>query len=83
MKTIERIQNVGERGQITLPALWRKKTRASSVVVREKDGVLTVLPFRTEDEREESWVTVFDAMRDTKGKGVPVGIFIKELEKSL
>ncbi len=80
MKTKERVQRVGERGQITLPATWRKKINSNIVIVREKNGVLEITPLQTEDERDEAWIDVFDAVRDNKGKGAPIDAFIKKLE---
>ncbi len=70
MKTTEKIQRVTERGQITLPIAWRRKVGVSTITVREHDGVLEIAPLRTQDERDEEWVTLFDAVRDNKGKGI-------------
>ena len=84
MKTGEKIQRVTERGQITLPISWRRKMgNASTIVVRTKGDVLEITPIRTEDQREMEWVTIFDAVRDNKGKGVPGEEWVAALGKSL
>ena len=76
IKTHDKIQRVTERGQITLPASWRRRAGVgASIIVREKDGVLEISPLHTEDERDERWVTIFDAMRDNGGKGIPAKKF--------
>ena len=76
IKTHEKIQRVTERGQITLPASWRRKAGVgTSIVVKEKGGILEISPLHTEDERDEEWITIFDAMRDNRGKGIPAKKF--------
>ena len=80
MITTEKIQRVTSKGQITLPISWRRKMgNASTIVVRTKGDSLEITPLRTEDERDEEWVTIFDAMRDNKGRGIPA----EELEKMI
>ena len=76
IKTHEKIQRVTERGQITLPAAWRRRAGVgASIIVKEKGGILEISPLHTEDERDEQWVTIFDAMRDNGGKGIPAKEF--------
>ena len=80
----EKIQRVTSKGQITLPISWRRKMgNRSTIVVRTKGDVLEITPLRTEDERDEEWVTLFDAVRDNNGKGMPVEEMIAALEKSV
>ena len=81
MKSTEKIQRVTERGQITLPVAWRRKVGTQNIIVRTKGDVLEISPFITEDERDEQWVTIFDAMRDNKGKGIPAEKMIATLER--
>lgn len=83
MKTKERIQRVSERGQITLPISWRRRYGSRNIVIRERDGMLEVTPLMTEDERDEEWVTIFDAVRDNNGKGIPIDELSKALKRSL
>ena len=80
----EKIQRVTSKGQITLPISWRRKNgNASTIIVRTKGDTLEITPLRTEDERDEEWVTLFDAVRDNKGNGIPAQELIVALEKSL
>ena len=82
MTTKDKIQRVTSKGQITLPISWRRKMgNASTIVVRTKGDTLEISPFRTEDERDEEWVTLFDAVRDNKGKGIPAKEFAKMLRR--
>lgn len=82
MATQDKIQRVTSKGQITLPISWRRKMgNASTIVVRTKGDVLEISPLRTEDERDEEWVTLFDAVRDNKGKGIPAKEFAKMLRR--
>lgn len=77
------MQRVTERGQITLPAAWRRNHAARTIVVRERGDLLEIAPLRTEDERDDAWVTIFDAFRDNGGRGIPADDMISALEGSL
>lgn len=81
MNTIEKIQRVTERGQITLPIAWRRKMGTSTIMVKTKGDTLEISPLRTEDERDERWVTIFDAVRDNGGVGIPAEEMISALKK--
>jgi len=82
MNTSEKIQRVTSKGQITLPISWRRKMgNASTIVVRTKGDTLEISPLYTEDERDEEWVSLFDAVRDNKGKGIPAKEFAKMLRR--
>lgn len=81
MATLEKIQKITSKGQITLPIAWRRQMGASTIVVRAKGETLEISPLRTPDEEDEHWVTVFDAMRDNKGKGIPLERMIATLKK--
>ena len=84
MAITEKIQHVTSKGQITLPISWRRKMgKTNAIIVRTKGDVLEIVPIRTEDERDEEWVTLFDAVRDNKGQGMPAQELIVALEKSL
>ena len=83
MATTDKIQRVTSKGQITLPVAWRRKMGTSTIIVRENGDTLEISALRTEDERDEEWVTLFDAVRDNKGKGIPAHELITALEKSL
>ncbi len=81
MATTEKIQRITSKGQITLPIAWRRRMGTNSIVVRAKGDMLEISPLRTLDDEDEHWVTVFDAVRDNKGKGIPVSKLIATLEK--
>lgn len=85
MKTsTEKIQRVTSKGQITLPIAWRRKMgNATAITVEMKDDSLIITPLRTEDDRDEEWVTLFDAVRDNNGKGIPVDDMIALVKKSM
>ena len=82
MEITEKIQRVTSKGQITLPISWRRKMgKANAIIVRTKGDMLEIIPIRTEDERDEEWVTIFDALRDNKGKGIPAADFAKMIRR--
>lgn len=74
----EKIQRVTSKGQITLPAVWRKEFGTDQVVVTTKGGRVEIAPVRRSRETE---YTVFDAIRDNKGKGIKAVDLIKILDK--
>jgi bifunctional DNA-binding transcriptional regulator/antitoxin component of YhaV-PrlF toxin-antitoxin module len=71
------------KGQITLPAKWRKNFETDQYLVKEKEGKLEITPIDidTLDDTGE-WQTLFSAKRDNKGKGVPIDDFIEALENT-
>lgn len=74
----EKIQRVTSKGQITLPAVWRKEFGTDQVVVTARGGKIEIAPVRRVKECE---YTVFDAIRDNKGKGIKAKDLIKILNK--
>jgi len=81
---MEKIQRVTERGQITLPVAWRRKIGVAKTIILRIDGDrIEISPLRTQDDRDDEWITLFDAMRDNKGKGITAEKFIAVLEKNL
>ena len=46
MATSTNPRRITSKGQVTLPIAWRKKTKAQSVVMTEKNGVLQIRPAR-------------------------------------
>jgi len=81
METVQKIQRVTSKGQITLPISWRRRMGTHSIVVRPRGDILEISSLRTPDEEDEAWVTVFDAVRDNKGKGIKATDLIKILKK--
>ncbi len=81
MAITEKIQRITSKGQITLPIAWRRKMGTSTIVVRAKGDTLEISPLRTLDDEDEQWVTIFDAVRDNGGKGIPAKEFSRILRK--
>lgn len=69
-------RRITSKGQITLPVAWRRKMKADAVVMRDVNGVLEIRPARTTQRGD---LIVFDAKRDTKGKGIEAKELIKLL----
>ena len=74
------IQKATSRGQITLPIAWRRQMRSRHFVVRTLSDRLEIRPARLEATTQE--FTVFDAIRDNKGKGIKATDLIKILNKT-
>jgi bifunctional DNA-binding transcriptional regulator/antitoxin component of YhaV-PrlF toxin-antitoxin module len=67
------------RGQITLPSKWRKSFNTDNFIIKEKKNSLEITPINLKEL--ESDYTVFDAIRDNKGKGIKATDLINILEK--
>ncbi len=65
------------KGQITLPVSWRKKFSTDRFIMVDEGDTLKIKPL----EIEEGFVTVFDAKRYNKGKGVKAEELLKILKK--
>lgn len=78
METQTKIQKITSKGQITLPVSWRRKFNATQIMIRPKGSFLEIKPINPEIYGEE--ITVFDAIRDNKGKGLKVKDLIKILK---
>ena len=70
------------KGQITLPAKWRKNFDTNRYIVREKGKILEVVPLDLR-KLESNEYTVFDALRDNKGKGIKASDLAKLLRETL
>jgi len=66
------------KGQVTLPVKWRKNFSTNSFVAKEKGDILEIRPIDIEKVDKE--YTVFDAIRDNKGKGVKAENLVKILK---
>lgn len=75
-----RIQKVTSKGQITLPAFWRKKIDTNTIVVKSKGNLLEITPAKLDNSNPKEY-TVFDAIRDNKGKGLRAKDLLKILNK--
>ena len=78
METVQKIQKVTSKGQITLPISWRKATGANTITLVINGEHIEIVPARLKTESE---YTVFDAIRDNKGKGLKVADLVKVLKK--
>ena len=72
-------RKITSKGQVTLPASWRKKIGTEMVLVIEKDNKLEIIPAEIIAGEE----VLFDAIRDSNGKGIPVTDLIFSLKSSL
>ncbi|MDP2668543.1 MAG: AbrB/MazE/SpoVT family DNA-binding domain-containing protein [bacterium] len=78
METVQKIQKVTSKGQITLPISWRRATGANMITLTVKGNRIEIAPTQL---HEGNQYTVFDAIRDNKGKGIKVADLVKILGK--
>jgi len=69
------------KGQITLPVGWRKNFDTNRYLVKEKGEKLEIKPLDMEKLETKDEYTVFDAIRDNKGKGINADELIRILKK--
>jgi len=69
------------KGQITLPANWRNNFSTNQYLLKQKGDSLVISPIDVEKMSEEKEYTVFDAIRDNKGKGIKATELAKVLEE--
>ena len=77
----KRVQKITSRGQITLPMAWRNRVKADAITVRENGKILEIEALDLTAKSSPSEYTVFDAIRDNKGKGLKAGDLLKVLRK--
>jgi len=79
---MEKILKATSKGQITLPANWRKgfSTNFFSVVKKSND-VLEIRPINFDKTEKKEEYTVFDAIRDNKGKGIKASDLVNILNE--
>lgn len=83
MKNINgKVQKVTSQGQITLPIAWRRKFDTDQVILREKGNIIEIEAFDLSARGESDEYTVFDAIRDNKGKGVRAQDLLEILKKN-
>ena len=66
------------KGQVTLPAKWRKNFSRNNFIAKENGDILEIKPI--DIDKIENEYTVFDALRDNKGKGIKAGDLVKILK---
>jgi len=71
------------KGQITIPAKWRKRFDTDRFLVNIKDTHLEIKPINLDEIGKEQEYTVFDAIRDNKGKGIKAKDLVKVLKKTI
>ena len=69
------------KGQITLPMRWRKQFATNQYLVQEKVGFLEIKPLDIKKLYRHDDYTVFDALRDNKGKGIKAEDLVRILKK--
>ena len=77
------ITKITSKGQITLPAKWRRNFSTNQYIIEEKKDRLEIKPLFLEKLYKKNEYTVFDAIRDNKGKGIKAKDLIKVLEKTV
>ncbi len=78
VNSFQKIQRLTSKGQITLPVSWRREFNVNQVMVTESGGRIEIMPVRHVNNSE---YTVFDAIRDNKGKGIKAKDLLKILKK--
>jgi len=71
------------KGQITIPAKWRNRFNTDHFLVNIKDTHLEIKPINLDNIDERQEYTVFDAIRDNKGKGIKAKDLVKVLQKTI
>ena len=70
------------KGQITLPAAWRRKYKTSYFILKSKKEGLEISPLSLDTQSsEKDEYTVFDALRDNRGQGIKAGDLVDILKK--
>jgi AbrB family looped-hinge helix DNA binding protein len=74
------ITKITSKGQITLPAKWRRNFSTDQYIIEEKKDRLEIKPLILKGLYKKNEYTVFDAIRDNKGKGIKAKDLIKLLK---
>ncbi|MBL7022280.1 hypothetical protein ISR92_03125 [Patescibacteria group bacterium] len=69
------------KGQITLPASWRNTLTTDRFIARVKGLKLEIEPLDLNKIEVGNEYTVFDAIRDNKGKGIKAEDLVKTLKQ--
>ncbi|MBU1130600.1 AbrB/MazE/SpoVT family DNA-binding domain-containing protein [Patescibacteria group bacterium] len=69
------------KGQITLPAKWRRNFSTSQFIIEEKKDILEIRPLELNKLEAKKDYTVFDALRDNKGQGLRAKDLVKILKR--
>jgi bifunctional DNA-binding transcriptional regulator/antitoxin component of YhaV-PrlF toxin-antitoxin module len=69
------------KGQITLPASWRRIFDTDRYIVKTIGKKLEISPLNLSAIENAEEYTVFDAIRDNNGKGIKAKDLVKVLNK--
>jgi len=69
------------KGQVTLPIEWRRKFNTNQFIATLKENKLEIEPLIIKQDKEIKEFTVFDAIRDNKGRGLRAKDLVKILKK--
>ena len=80
------IQKTTSRGQITLPKMWRSMFKTSQFLIKPGKNNLVISPLFIEENRhltksKVGYTTIYNAKRDTKGKGIPADKILEILKE--
>ena len=82
MTFIKTVAKATSKGQVTLPAKWRKLFGTNQFVMKGDKDMLEIRPLNIDAEMEDSaWETVFDAKRDNDGKPIKAKDIVTLLRK--
>jgi len=71
------------RGQITLPAKWRKNFKTDRFTARIRERSIEIQPLTVVSSKTSRECTVFNAIRDNKGKGLKAKDLVRILKQTL
>jgi bifunctional DNA-binding transcriptional regulator/antitoxin component of YhaV-PrlF toxin-antitoxin module len=71
------------KGQITIPVKWREKFNTNQFVATITEDKLEIKPLILKERKEMKEFTVFDAIRDNKGKGLKAKDLVRALKKTI
>ena len=80
---MSKVVKATSKGQVTLPAKWRKRFDTDRFLIKEEGSVLIISPLEVDRLESEHWETIFDAERDNAGQGVVIDEFIAALKSTL
>lgn len=70
------------KGQVTIPAKWRKQFNTDQFIATLKKDKLEIKPLIVkEDEKVVNEFTVFNAVRDNNGEGIEAGELLRILKE--
>ncbi len=92
---MHKIVKATSKGQITIPASWRKRFNTDQFLINYNKNKLTIEPIKISNEKSDKLILkeaikrekenadllIFDAERDNKGKGIEIDKFIKILKE--